>query len=604
MRNIKRYSVLAATLLFLIFSFLIVLQVKPIRHYLSDMRLSLRHGMQRTRALPIKMRDGIHLSTDLYFPSKYSNPLPAILLRNTYGGMDLNAAKLFTHAGYAVVFQHVRGRFLSEGTYGSPHHMSRQDGYDTVDWITRQPWSNGKVGSFGCSFLGESQLFLAAARHPAHICAIVEGAGGAIGSAKNSYNYFGIFENGVLNLATAVGWFSEHGASTHANTPFPDDLAERIRDNLSVLPVSDIIKSMVSYETGLTPMLNQPLGNEWWQKSPYISDDDSFSTAVLHINSWFDQTAADTFRLFELMAENAVHPRAKNQHLIIGPGLHCNPGNSEKFGSGRKNIGELSYDYTLLPYSKIYLDWFDHWLKGKDVPLPPKIQYFNIHANQWLRSDIWPLENIKQKQLYLTEAGELNAETGTNSKRSYIYDPDNPVPTSGGTFCCTGNPDDLQGSVKQTDFINRTDVLTFESTPNESDIDLIGSVKVHLYVSTTSPDTDFTVKLIDIYPDGSAYNLHDGVIRMKYRNGISEPSLLVPNKVYSVTLTLRPIAYRFLKDHRIGLHVSSSNFPRLSRNLNTGDNNLTTSARIIAHNTLHLGNDTPSSIVLPIIPKD
>jgi putative CocE/NonD family hydrolase len=596
---------LIAIFLFLTCLFFIILQVQPVRNYLSDLILPLRHGMQRTRAVPVKMRDGIHLSTDLYFPVNYSDPLPAILIRNTYGGIDSDTAKLFTHAGYIVVFQHVRGRFSSEGTYGSPHHMSRQDGYDTVDWIVKQPWSNGKVGSFGCSFLGESQLFLAAAQHPAHICAIVEGAGGAIGSAKNSYNYFGIFENGVLNLSTAIGWFSEYGASTQKQTPVPEDLSERIKNSLSVLPVSDIMRNIVPYETGLMPMLENPLGNEWWQKTSYISDDDHFSTAVLHINSWFDQTVADTFLLAELMAENAVHPRAKNQPMIIGPGVHCSPGNSEKFGSGRKTIGELPYDYTVLAYSQVYLDWFDHWLKGKDNALPPKIQYFNIHANQWLQSDTWPLENIEQKQFYLTEPGELNPIAATEqSSLSYIYDPDNPVPTRGGAFCCSGNPDDLQGSVRQESIGSREDVLTFESSPLESDLDLIGSVEVRLHVSTTAPDTDFTAKLIDIYPDGSAYNLQDGVIRMKYRNGVTKPSLLIPGKVYSTTLSLRPIAYRFLRGHQIGLHVSSSNFPRLNRNLNTGDNNLTTSARVTAHNTLYLGEATPSSILLPVISKD
>lgn len=581
----------------------LILYAQNLRNWLSDLTLPIRHGMYRERNIMVPMRDGTQLATTVYRPFLTCQACPVILIRTTYGGVDFSEIKYFVRNGYVVVAQNVRGRFGSQGTY-TPHRYSRSDGYDTMDWIVRQDWSNGKIGTFGCSYLGESQVILAAAKHPNHICMIAIGAGGAIGDAKGSYGYFGVYENGVLNLASALGWFTEHGAIDHNITPVPENYRDILNRQIDGLPVIDLAQRIVPYKTDFEDIVSHELTDIWWKEEQYISEDDTFTTAGLHVNTWYDQTVHDTFRLAEHLAENAEHPRATHQYILVDPGKHCSSG---KLSDGLVKIGQMEIEYKKIEFMKIYLNWFDYWLKDGQISLPPRFQYFLINAASWETATTWPPQKVNVQRYYLHEQGRLIEEFSSlldssiekKDVDSYYYDPENPVPTIGGSICCIRSDKEISGSFDQSILRKRNDVLIYQSDPLSSNVDLVGNAKAVIFVSTDSYDTDFCLKIVDQQPNGQAYNLQDGVVRLKYRNGIDNEQLAVPGEVYRVEIDLAPIAYRFKAGHRIALYVSSSNFPRLARNLNTGENSYKNKATKIANNSIHRNKIHASYLDLP-----
>ncbi|WP_434049276.1 CocE/NonD family hydrolase [Marinobacter salarius] len=575
-----------------------------VKLWLGDVTMPMRENMQRARNVMVPMRDGVKLATDVYRPLGNKRH-PVVYIRTTYGGIEFSTVRHFVRHNYAVIVQHVRGRFYSEGRYKSPYWTAKQDGYDTIEWLVEQPWSTGKIGTFGCSYLGESQIILAAANHPNHIAMIASGAGGAAGKVKDTFGYFGVFENGVLNLASSLGWFTAEGAKDFKVTPRPDDYEERMRTYMTHLPVSGIADRIVPYETGFDDIIRHPLTDKWWDEEGYTHPDDEFSVATLHINDWFDQTAHNTFKLAEHMAENARHPRAKSQPVLIAPGVHCGAG---KLKPGEVTIGEMSFDYAGKDFRQTYIDWFDHWLKDKPTALPPPFEYYSIHSGEWDTSEQWPPASTSDQRFYFMPDDRLveEADLNNNPEQSgevydeFTYDPLDPVPTLGGPICCTYRPEDKPGPLDQRPLKSRQDVLVYSSEPLEEDLELVGNANVVLYVSTNAPDTDFTVKMVDQYPDGRAFNLQDDVVRLRYRNGIDNPSPVEPGRIYRVELEMRPIAYRFRKGHRLEFHISSSNFPRLARNLNTGKDEYSDSDTFVATNRVYFGGDTPSSVALPI----
>lgn len=574
-----------------------------LRLRLSDITMPLRHGIYRDRSIMVPMRDGVELSMEVHRPLSGKGPYPAILIRTTYGATDFSLNKFFVKNGYVVVVQHVRGRYRSQGDSYSPHSYSRSDGYDTIEWIVQQRWSSGKVGTFGCSYQGEAQIILAAANHPNHIAMIADGAGGAIGKAKKSYGYFGVFENGVLNLASALGWFTAEGAIYYKKTPRPDDYEMKMAMEMEGLPVSELAGRIVPYKTGFDEIVSRSLTDSWWDEEGYITEYDTFSAATLHVNTWYDQTVHDTFRLAAHMSERAVHPRAKSQHLLIDPGIHCGAGKLEK---GPVQVGEMIFHYEDPDFFQIYLDWFDYWLKVKERSLPSRFQYFLIHGSRWETSRQWPPEKTEFRRFYFQKEGALGLDTQELTPENgetfdgYVYDPLDPVPTIGGPICCTYRDVDIPGAIDQGYLKTRDDVLIYTSEKLESNLDLIGNAKATLYVSTSALDTDFTVKIVDQYPDGKAYNLQDGVVRLRYREGIDNPRLANPEEIYRVELELRPIAYRFRAGHRISVYVSSSNFPRLARNLNSGNAEYQDDVIVKASNSVYRVDPYASYIELPI----
>jgi putative CocE/NonD family hydrolase len=574
-------------------------KIHDLRDWVVDQTLPWRTGVMRERNLMVGMRDGVFLRTHVLLPAKQKNrTLSVVLMRSSYSGFSFEWSKYFVDHGYAVVQQHIRGRYGSEGEF-SPHAYSRQDGYDTIGWIVNQHWSNGKVGTFGCSYLGETQILTAAERHPAHRALIADGAGGAIGSARDAYGYFGVYDNGILNLASALGWFTGHGAKGIDVTPVPLDLDARIVAELEGLPVNQLAGRVVPYPTELDEMLAEELTSSWWREAGYLHDSDRFSAAALHVNTWYDQTVHGTFRTAKFMEESADNLRAQQQNLLIGPGNHCSTDNLE---SGLVKIGEMSLEYHALDYPALYLEWFDHWLKGREITPFPKFRYFLIHANRWLESAVWPPAKTVMTPYFVSGNHRLKrSEVKAHGMDSFIYDPLKPVPSRGGSICCTGRPSDISGAVDQRELRQREDVLFYQSESVPSDISLTGNAIVGLWVSSSAKDTDFMVKLVDIYPHGQSYNIVDSGIRMRYRNGIDKPKLLTPGEKVFVTFELPPMAYLLREGHRIELQVTSSNFPRLARNLNTGASEYGDDQVVVANNTLFYGLGQASFISLPIV---
>jgi len=591
--------VLCLILSLLVLFVLLVFFEPNARTWVSDLLLLYRSNIDRERGIMMPMRDSTKLRTNIYLPADDSEVVfPTILIRNTYSAFPFDTAKWLVSNGYAVVEQFVRGRHGSEGEY-SPHRYSGSDGYDTVDWIVKQPWSDGKIGSFGCSYLGETQVILGAERHPNHIAMIADAAGGAIGKAKNSFAYFGFYENGVLNLASTLGWFSRYGAINDSYEEPVGEFEKRLAKVITELPVIALASKIVpDHKTQFEAFVSHSLSDSWWEDEGYISNDDQFSVATLHVNTWFDQGVQGSFLLAELMQENASHVRAKKQHLLIGPGNHCSSG---KLSGDTVRIGDMAIEYEPINYNKIYLDWFDHWLKDKPVPLPPKISYFDIHGDKWQSADLWPPADVEQLSFFLKSGNSLSLEPlSQTSSLGYDYNPLDPVPTLGGSICCTGDSQEISGAVDQRVILERKDVLSFISEPLTKSLDVAGTPLMRLYVSTSAKDTDFTVKLIDQYPDGTAYNLIDSVGRLRYREGFDKPKLAEAGKVYEIDIELKPMSYRIRKGHRLGVMVSSSNFPRLARNLNTGEREYFSKNYVVAHNQVYFGGEVSSRLFLPV----
>jgi putative CocE/NonD family hydrolase len=562
----------------------------------SNLFLPLRYGI-KVEHLKIPMRDGVLLAADVFMPGNSLGPFPTILIRTCYfhtvNVNDQDPKIFFTKNGYAVVVQHVRGRFASEGVFTTSRHEGA-DGYDTINWLTKQPWSTGRVGSFGCSYLGENQFMLAKYKHPDHRAIIAQCAGGAIGKAKGGVGYFGIYEGGVLNLASALGWFTEHGAKRGYPNIKIGFLRGKLKKNIRELPVVELAKRTVKFETDYEDFVRHSLADSWWEEMGYISDTDTFSTPALHVNGWFDQTVGDTFSLAELMKENATNRDAKCQSVIIGPGGHCCFQNA----SVNMSIGDLPVPGGHFDYRNLYLSWFDYWLKGAGPYPSLAVAYriFILGLNQWLAFDQWPPKSSESFRLYLHRGvtdsstdGILNASapTGNEAPDVFNYDPEKPVPTIGGAICCTGNPDDRPGSFDQRCLESRSDILIYTSEVLSQNLTFAGPFDAVLYISSSAQDTDFTVKLIDVWPDGRAFNIQDGVLRTRYRNGFEKEVPLEANKVYRIAIRLRPIAYQFNTGHRIRVHISSSNFPRLARNLNTAEKEYAGSAAVVARNSVY-----------------
>lgn len=560
-------------------------------------------GFKIERDKPIVMTDGTALAVDVYRPRRSSSSrLPAILVRLPYDKKiydeALGIAMFFAARDFVVVLQDMRGRFRSEGEY-VPNKDDAEDGNATVDWIARQPWSNGRIGTMGCSALGESQVLLATQRNPAHSAMIAQGAGGILGSAGGRYT-FGFYEGGILNLASTFGWFLANGSKTpgHAgHSPIVFDEA------LKQLPVLGMVSRYRKDPTDFDDFASKPPNDPYWQSLGYVNDTDRFDTPALMINTWQDQTVADTLVLSELMKRNAVSERAAtHHHVIIAPGNHCD----YQYLADKGHVGEQPVGTAARqPYWEWYLAWFNHWLRDETAPLPslPAYLLYVMAEDVWIKSPSWPPPGVVEQRWYLDDGSlvEVPPSSGGTAD-SFTYDPMDPTPTRGGPICCTGERAP-SGPVNQREVEQRADVLVYSSAILPHGLRIAGPLTADLYVSSDALDTDFMAKLVDVWPDGTALNVQEGALRMRYREGYSGPSLLDPGKVYRVSIDLRAIAHYFKPGHRIRLQVSSSNFPRLERNLNTGGPNFSETTSVKALNRVFRGGDTPSSIVLPVLPS-
>lgn len=568
------------------------------------------YGYETNYGVRIRMPDGIDLAATLYLPRIRDTKLATIFIRHTYNrllyGEGLNEAEHFARLGYAVLVQDVRGKFASQGEF-IPYRSSTSDGAATLDWIVAQSWSNGRVGTLGCSALGELQYTLARAKHPAHVAMVPLGAGGAVGSAGGRYAYFGVFEGGIFQLASGFGWFLYHGAKNPYPTPLPRNID--VGATLPLLPVADLVTRHRSLPNGFEEFMRTPLTDPSWNLLDYLADSDIPAIPALVINTWGDQTIGETLFLAERVRKSSAHA-AGNQHVIIAPGTHCQ--NEETAAAGK--FGDLDVRGATQPYSDWFERWFDYWLRdqGRGLAELPPYLYYVIGEHRWRNASSWPPEGVRMEHWYLDSGGHSNSRMGdgvlsrelprSSPFDEFRYDPMDPVPSRGGPMCCTGNPAIEAGPMDQAEVEARNDVLVYTSPALEEQLRIAGPLRAKLKISSSAKDTDFVARLVHVWPNGRATNIQEGALRARYRNGIERPTLLQPGMPTELTIDMRSIAYLVPKGHRLRLQITSSSFPRLERNLNTGGRNYDETVGIVAVNRVHHSKDMASFIELPILP--
>jgi putative CocE/NonD family hydrolase len=568
-----------------------------------------RYGYRVDYAVRIPMADGVKLAASLYLPTR-GERLGTIYVRLPYDrltyGEGLWAAEYFARHGFAVLVQDIRGKHGSEGRF-VPYESATSDGAATLDWIVAQPWSNGKVGTFGCSALGELQYALARARHPAHAAMVPLGAGGAMGSAMGRYSYFGLYEGGIFQLASGFGWFAENGApDPRAAPPAKFDRAA----TLARLPVADLMQAVNPGANAYEYFVRTPLHAASWKDLDYVDDGDRFVTPSLVINTWGDQTVGDTLALAEFA--RARSGGSLVQHVVIAPGTHCHSQEAAEEGV----FGDLPIPDAERPYMDWNLRWFDHWLNGRGDGLrgmPPYLFYM-MGEGRWLEASQWPPAQSQVERWYLSSEGRANGAAGDGvlsrtpaaMRRTdrFRYDPMNPVPSRGGPVCCTGLPDERAGPVDQRDVEARDDVLVYTSAPLDRPLRIAGPLRARLVVDSSARDTDFVARLVDVFPDGRAIGIQEGALRARYRQGIDRLALLEPGRPVELSIDMRAIGHTLTAGHRLRLDITSSSFPRLERNLNTGGNNFDESLGVVAINGVHHGGDAHSYLELHALPAD
>ena len=578
------------------------------------------------------MRDGVRLYALILFPKGQPREhLPAVLLRNPYltegmvsGFADYVAS--FLEHGYAVVFQNERGRYFSEGTY-TYLVGSGNDGFDTVEWLAKQPWSNGKVGTFGCSSSAEEQHKLQGTQPPGLAAAVPMGSGAGIGKV-GPYNEMGNFYRGG---AVQMLWFAWYYDAGYTYRPlFPANLTQDQLRRLSrfwnldpehippsgidsliwTLPIDHIMARMGAAPSDLDDFVQREPNDPRWKAVDFGGEGDRAGAPMLMVNSWYDVSIGPNVAMYEYQAKNAANETARNNmFMVVAPTPHCEEGSVETEHTiiGQRDMGDARFDYVGLIQR-----WFDHWLKGVDngVTNEPKVRAYMMGVNQWRSYDSWPPKEARSVSYYLDSDNGANSLAGNGrltptlpsrgGTDAFSYDPARPVPSLGGSVCCF-SANFVGGSFDQSAIEMRSDILVYSTPPLTHAVELAGPVQVKLYVSSDRKDTDLTLKLLDVYPDGKAYNLDENIQRVRWRDGWDHPVFMTPGQVYQVAVGPLQTSNAFLPGHRIRVEVSSSNFPRFDRNLNTGGNNYDEATGLVAHNVIHHGGQYPSVIVLPVV---
>jgi uncharacterized protein len=598
------------------------------------------------RKVMMPMRDGVRLATDIYRPKGATGRVPIIWVRTPYNfnywdvrnGVPVDMTTILTaiKRGYAYVLQNERGHFFSEGNYdilGPP----RTDGKDALDWLSAQSWSNGKIGTTGCSSTAEYQMGIAAMGDPAYAAMNIQSFGAGVGRVAPYYEQGNWYRGGAVQMLF-IAWL--YGEQNQVRPMFPRNAtqADLIRESKSFdlaqqlppvewskalwhLPEEDILKAVdgppgifadaMPVDTG-GRMIQRAPNDPAWYKGGLYHDDMPLNIPGLWFMTWYDVSIGPNLALYNHVRKNAPAEIANEQWVVIAPVTHCAYTRaSADTIVGERSMGDARFDYQEITYS-----FFDRFLKGDKSPRLnslPKVTYFTMGLNKWQTSDTWPPTGARPITFYLSSAGHSNSLNGdgvlsasppeADKPDSFIYDPMNPVTSYGGNVCCTG--DAVQGGAfDQRKMEARSDILVYTSEPFKEGTELSGPITPTLYVSSNARDTDFTVKVIDVYPDGRAYNLDESIQRMRYRDGYDMPLVwMEKEKVYKVTLQPLNTSNYFEAGHQLRIEVSSSNFPRFDRNLNTGGNNYDESKGFVAHNSVHHSKQYPSQITVTVVKR-
>jgi putative CocE/NonD family hydrolase len=560
------------------------------------------------RSVPAKMRDGITLRADIYRPDADTN-FPVLLQRTPYNKMGWNvdfAYKAAAH-GYIVILQDVRGRFTSEGEW-YPFVHEAEDGYDTVEWAAALPHSDGRVGMFGGSYVGATQM-LAATAHPPHLAGICP-----VVTASNYHDGW-TYQGGAFEQ-----WFNESWASGLAQDTLNRavEKANNARMGEDVLPLASYPLfnfatpgSANASTSALAPYfldwLAHPDYDDYWKRLTIEARYPDIRVPALNIAAWYDIFLGGSLRNYGGLKSRAATAEARRgQQLLVTIGGHA--------GGGRK-IGEVDFGPEAAKFDEgdVTLRWYDFLFKGaqNDFANGKRVKLFVMGLNQWRDEDDWPLARAKDARYFLHSQGGANSSKGNGvlslvapvaePSDKFTYDPGKPVPTIGGPLCCDG-AHLAPGPREQKSVEQRDDVLVYSTAPLEQDLEVTGPVRLEFFAASSAVDTDFTAKLVDVAPDGSAVNLTEGILRARYRDSQERPSPLTPGQIYPLNIDLWATSNVFCTGHRLRLELSSSNFPRFDRNLNTGQSAAISAKYITATNTILHDAAHPSALVLPIVP--
>ncbi len=583
------------------------------------------------------MRDGVRLSTDIFRP-KSEGKVPIIFSRTPYnfnrwqeGEETTRTAQRAYEAvkrGYAYVVQNERGRYFSEGEWdilGTP----LTDGYDAFSWMKEQSWSNGKVGTLGCSSTAEWQMAVAALDHPSHAAMVAQGYGAGVGRVGKYFEQGNWYRGGAEQMLFFSWLYGVEHDKFKPRIPKGASQEDLIRisrfydldpDNPKVdmakafkhLPIQDLLQNIHGKRDIFDKMVRRlPNDKEWYEGGLY-HDDMDLGVPSFWFTSWYDVSISPNLALFNHVRTHAKDPEVReNQYMVIAPTLHCG------FTRATENtvVGERSVGDARLNYDEQIYAWFDLWLKGENNDFKtetPRVQYYTMGSNEWQSAEVWPPRAAQMKTFYLNSNGHANSLYGdgtlkqeapsTDSPDSFVYDPKNPVPSYGGNVCCMGNAL-TPGSFDQQAMETRNDILVYTSEPFSESTEVTGFIESTLYVSSDAKDTDFTVKILDVYPDGRAYNLDETIQRARFREGYDKQVFMEEGKVYKLEMTPMATSNYFEKGHQVRIEISSSNFPRFARNLNTGGKNYDESVGVVAHNKIHHSKEHPSQVRIPIIKK-
>ena len=563
-----------------------------------------RYPVRVERGVAVTMRDGVVLRADVYHPDA-DGKFPVLLQRTPYnkaGGLEfgLKAAA----RGFVVINQDVRGRYTSEGEWYTFKHEP-DDGYDTVEWAAALPYSSGKVGMFGGSYVGATQMLTAIA-HPPHLAGIFP-----VVTASNYH------ENWTYQGGAFEQWFNESWTSGLAQDTLNRQVTRNTNamHNIWKLPFSDYplfdtgavagTENPASLAPYFIDWLGHPSYDDYWKR---ISIEEHFSeinVPVYSVAAWYDIFLGGSLRNYAgIKVSGGSDTARRGQRLLVEIGGHA--------GSGR-HIGEVDFGPAAeqVDTDEVMLRWYDAILKGEkngdEQEKPVKI--FVMGKNVWREEDDWPLARAEKARYYLHSGGKSNSLRGDGALSTatpqaepadhWVYDPADPVPTVGGPLCCD-SPHLAPGPRDQRPVEARDDVLLYTTPAFKQDLEVTGPVTLELYAGSSAVDTDFTAKLVDVWPNGLAQNLTEGILRARYRNSQEKPEMMNPGEVYKLTVDLWATSNVFLAGHRLRLEVSSSNFPRFNRNTNTGEDPGRATRLIKATNTVYHDGEHPSALVLPV----
>jgi hypothetical protein len=547
---------------------------------------------------------------------------------------DMTAALTAVKRGYAYVDMQERGHFFAEGNYdilGAPI----SDGDDELNYLRTQPWTNGKIGTTGCSSTAEWQPAVASLGNPGYAAMNVQGFGAGIGKVGPYYEQGNWYRGGAVQMLF-IDWLA--GEQNQVRPMFPRNTSQedliRVSKSFDLaerqppvdwakafwhLPTIDLIKAVGGPNGIFADSMPVPTGGAMMKRTP--NDPAWYKGGLWHENmnidipglwfmSWYDVSVGPNLAAYNHVRKTAKGKGANNQWAIIAPVAHC----SYTRATEHTVVGERDMGDARLKYNDIVYDFFDQFLKddgAKAMDTMPKIRYYVMGKNEWRTTDTWPPRDATPLTFHLGSGGNANTLSGdgtlslkpnkSDKPDKFAYDPLNPVMSHGGNVCCQGNAVGA-GAMDQRQVEARPDVLVYTTEPFKEGMEFSGPIVPTLYVSSDAKDTDFTVKVIDVYPDGRAYNLDESIQRMRYRDGYDKPEVwMEKDKVYKVQLQPLNTSNYFAPGHRLRIEVSSSNFPRFDRNMNTGGKNWDETQPVTAHNVVHHSDKYPSTLTVTLV---